>query len=295
MFFVSFFVSFFASFFLRYLLLLRLLHRDYAAAFRLAESVATDSHFDDATRLIWLHLAIANDDLHPDCLACRHKLALVTVDSAEQLPWDLTINQFRYSVRLGHISCECRMTKEEELQLLHSESMVFGSESPAYNRQIHTIYKTTIVKNRLTSLSAQAAAAHAATAAGVTNTNTNTGLVGVPNNGSNGSRTALARVWHPPRNLGTSWPYYQDNTVFGERYNEVLRVYDAEDLEGKLRDSADGALVQGGPMLTLIGFYVSWAAGSLKAEKDIEGLAPSIPFVKFLSVRADQYDDMNYL
>ena len=97
-----------------YLLLLRLLHRDYAAAFRLAESVASDSRFDPAARTIWQQLAIANQDQHPDCQACRQKLALVTIDSGEGTPWDLTINQSLLTVKLEHVSSECRVSREEE-------------------------------------------------------------------------------------------------------------------------------------------------------------------------------------
>ena len=72
-----------------YLLLLRLLHRNYAAAFRLAESVASDSSFPTPAKHIFSDLAIANSDYHPDCQACRTKLALVTIDSGEGTPWDL--------------------------------------------------------------------------------------------------------------------------------------------------------------------------------------------------------------
>ena len=94
-----------------YLLLLRLLHRDYASAFRLAESVASDSRFEPAAKHIWADLALANDDFHPDAQACRQKLALVTVDSGEGTPWDLTDNQSRLTVKLEHVSSECRVSR----------------------------------------------------------------------------------------------------------------------------------------------------------------------------------------
>jgi hypothetical protein len=57
-----------------YLLLLRLLHRDYDDAYRLADSVATDTAFSDEGLGIFRALANAGDDAHPDAHAVREKL-----------------------------------------------------------------------------------------------------------------------------------------------------------------------------------------------------------------------------
>lgn len=52
-----------------YLLLLRLLHRDYDDAYRLTDSVATDTAFSDEGLGIFKALSFANDDAHPDAHA----------------------------------------------------------------------------------------------------------------------------------------------------------------------------------------------------------------------------------
>ena len=57
-----------------YLLLLRLLHRDYAAAFRLAESVASDSAFDTAAR----HQRWQRPFWRAAQPQCRHKPPIVS-------------------------------------------------------------------------------------------------------------------------------------------------------------------------------------------------------------------------
>lgn len=74
-----------------YLLLLRLLHRDYAEAFRLADGIATDTKLNAEGQTIFAQLATACLDLHPDAHACRLKISVVTIDSGMSQPWDLTL------------------------------------------------------------------------------------------------------------------------------------------------------------------------------------------------------------
>ena len=251
-----------------YLLLLRLLHRNYSAAFRLAESIASDSSFENSARHMWTDLGIANNDFHPDCQACREKLALVTIDSGEGTPWDLTDNQSRLAVKSSHISCECRVSREEELQLLSSDRMVTAADNRFYRPQLHTLYRMAIVKNRLAALATIASRA-----------------------GSAGDActiaTARARCWAPPREPDSNWPNYQDNAVFGEKYNSVINIQSPEDLSTQLAESDDASGDLGGPMLTVLCFYVDWSEASLKQEARVREAAPAIPFVRFLSIRAD--------
>ena len=252
-----------------YLLLLRLLHRDYAAAFRLAESVASDSAFDTAARHIFSDLQIANRDMHPDCHACRVKLALVTIDSGEGTPWDLTDNQSRLTVKAEHVSVECRVSREEELQLLSSDRMVTAPDNRWYNPKIHTQYRMIIVKNRLAALATIASRQSPSARPG-------SGVV-----------MGRARCWMPQREPHSNWPTYQDNTVFGESHNEVVNVGSSEELSELLAESEDPSGDLGGPMLTVLCFYVDWSEVSLKQEAAIRDAAPSVPFVRFLAVRAD--------
>ena len=73
-----------------YLMLLRFLHRDYDAVFRLADSTATDTKFNDEGLSIFKAFSRTNSDRHPDAHACRLKISLVTIDSETESPWDLT-------------------------------------------------------------------------------------------------------------------------------------------------------------------------------------------------------------
>ena len=60
-----------------YLLLLRLLHRDYDDAFRLTDSIATDSKLSAEGVYIFDALKFAVDDAHPDAHAVRLKVLRV--------------------------------------------------------------------------------------------------------------------------------------------------------------------------------------------------------------------------
>jgi len=193
-----------------YLLLLRLYNRDYAAVFRLADSIATDTAFSLAGRTIFSAIAGANDDWHPDAHACRLKIAIVTVDSGVELPFDVTLQAARYAVKLSHVSAACRLSLEEELQLLDTEGLIaYETQSKGYNKHVHTPYVRSLVKNRQQAL---------------------TGLLG--------KKDAVA-CFAPPRVPLSNWPYYVDNTVFGETYSTVIEVKSIDDWEALLAGEAD--------------------------------------------------------
>jgi len=64
-----------------YLLLLRFLHRDYAAAFRLVNSIGTDAVFLDEEAMVFMDLKQCNGDRHPDAHAVRLAISHVMIDS----------------------------------------------------------------------------------------------------------------------------------------------------------------------------------------------------------------------
>jgi len=189
-----------------YLLLLRFLHRDYVNVFRLADSIATDTAFSQAGETIFHTLALANDDFHPDAHACRLKISLVTIDSGVSLPWDLTLQCARYINKLSHVSASCRISLEEELQLLETEDAIaYEVGSPAYRSGVHTPYVRAIFRNRQQALAGQL------------------------------SGKDKVSCYAPPRVPLTNWPYYVDNTVFGVVYEEMIEIKTAEEWEDVLR------------------------------------------------------------
>lgn len=197
-----------------YLLLLRFLNRDYTSVFRLADSIATDTAFSPAGQLIFHSLALANDDWHPDAHACRLKISLVTIDSGVKLPWDLTLQCARYIIKLSHVSASCRISLEEELQLLETEDAIaYEVTSPAYRALLHTPYVRALVRNRQQALS--------------------------------GSLNGKDKVscYAPPRTPLTNWPYYVDNTVFGVVYEEMTEIKNVEEFEDILKGQDDLAFV----------------------------------------------------
>ena len=94
-------------------------------------------------------LALCNSDRFPDAHVCRLKVSFVTIDSPVECPWDVTKEFHAYSVKLGHTSSSCRLSRSSELYLLRSAVTSFTDprftaiESPyteldvayAHNRQ----------------------------------------------------------------------------------------------------------------------------------------------------------------
>lgn len=190
-----------------YLMLLRFLHRDYEDVFRLADSVATDTELNVEGNIIFKAFARVLDDWHPDAHASRLKISLVTIDSGMPQPWNLTIECSRYIAKLDYVSSSCRVSQVEELQLLDSVYVATSKSSPAYIKEIHKEFDMALCYNRQHQLRALTRTAGEEDA----------GYTGVP-----------CRV--PPRTLTSNWPYYQDNTVFGETY---LQMKDITSVEGE--------------------------------------------------------------
>lgn len=246
-----------------FLLLLRLLNRDYNSAFRMCDSIATDSKFSPEGLKIFDALKFANDDMHPDAHAVRLKVSLVTMESGATVPWDLTNELASYISKLPHVSATCFICEQEELQLLSSESVVMDDQSPKYKPEVHDIYSMTLVKNRMHQL--RTILAH----------------------GGSGEAPCFA----PPRAPSSGWPWYQDNTVFGEQYNEAIDVKSVEDWATQINISAQNtlrtSLAPPGGWLTVVMIHVLWSAESMKLMPRYTELVPMYPFVTFLSVRAD--------
>jgi len=137
-----------------YLLLLRFLHRDYDAVFRLVDSIGTDTEFSQEEQHIFDTLGSANNDFHPDAHACRLKIALATIDSPVVCPWDLTKQMSNYVTKLAHVSTTCRLAHREEQQLL--EYCICDVSDARFDPRKYTIYEITLVKNRKLYLAALA-------------------------------------------------------------------------------------------------------------------------------------------
>ena len=219
-----------------YLMLLRFLHRDYDEVFRLADSIATDTSFNSEGNDIFQGFAQTNDDWHPDAHSCRLKISLVTIDSRMKSPWDLTIEAAQHIVKLDSISSSCRLAPEEELQLLESDFVVTSSDSPAYDEKVHDEYSMTLCFNRQHQLRAQME---------MSKYSVSTEAIVVP-----------CKVL--PRTLLTNWPYYQDNTVFGENYAQMVEITSVDEGESSWSqqvsggDQLDAPLMDGWSLLVFI-------------------------------------------
>ena len=248
-----------------YLLLLRFLHRDYEEVFRLSESVSTDTAYSKAGSSICSALAFCNDDWHPDAHACRIRISLVTIDADMDFPWDLTLQEARHVVKLPHVSANCRLSLEEELQLLETEDLiVYETGSTKYRKRMHTPYVRTLVKNRLCALRGF--------------------LADTPQE--------EVVCFAPPREPLSAWPYYTDNTVFGQKYNEMVEITSEEDFETNLETQVvDGQTVfNPNGDLSVACFHVLWKKKCVKAMTYVTELASTYPACTFLNVRADSLE-----
>jgi thiol-disulfide isomerase/thioredoxin len=252
-----------------YLMLLRFLHRDYDEVFRLADSIATDTSFNSEGNDIFQGFARTCDDWHPDAHSCRLKISLVTIDSGTVSPWDLTIESARHIVKLDSVTSSCRLAPEEELQLLESDFVVTSTDCPKYDEKMHDEYSMALCYNRKHQLRTQMDLR--------TNPTASEGIV-VP-----------CKV--PPRTLLTNWPYYQDNTVFGENYAQMVEIVSAD--EGELSwtnqvAGGDDLDAPPGGWLVIACFHTLWSSGCVKMMPGVTELVPLYQdMATFLTVRAD--------
>jgi len=132
------------------LLLTRFLSRNYEEVFRLAGTIGTDTELSDEERMTFQTLGRSNSDNHPDAHACRLKISYVTLDAPISCPWDLTRQCSRYITKLTHISLVCRLSLEDEYELL--QHCVCDSNDPRFynakGQPLYSLYEVTIVKNR---------------------------------------------------------------------------------------------------------------------------------------------------
>lgn len=225
-----------------YLMLLRFLHRDYAEVFRLADSIATDTVFNNEGLSIFQNFGAVNNDFHPDAHACRLKISLVTIDAGMTLPWELTLQSSYHILKLDSVSSFCRLSPREELQILESELIVTSPQSPKYNKDVHDEYCMAVVFNRLNYLTAQ-----------------------VHNLDRSKDMEVLCTI--PARSVGTNWPYYQDNTIFGERYEGLKEVTSIEGDNGAWKYEMMGGDEQDAPengWLVVAVFHTLWSQNCVR-------------------------------
>ena len=270
-----------------YLLLLRLLHRDYDKAFHMADSISTDARFSEEQRKIYHALSFANDDPHPDAHSVRLKVALVTMGCGEQMPWDLTRELAAYIQKSSHVSATCRISLEEELQLLSSSEVIIDESSPKFKPDVYSQYLLVLVKNRLHALRALLSPPGAS---GIRHP-----LAGIATSRKRREEVE-AQCFVPPRALSDGWPWYQDNSVFGEEYNQAVEIHGAQEWQTFLDD---GSLDKLAPVhlrqelappsgwLTVVMVHVLWSPCCIKLMPRYAELVPMHPSVTFLTLKGD--------
>ena len=123
-----------------YLLMLRLMNRDYAAAFLLADSIITDAAFSPEEAQIFRALGTILNDCHPSAHACRGKIALAVANSDVLCPWDTSIEVSKYISKIAHVATQTRLAPTEEQQLvdmaylLHKKKQVASKSQPNPHR-----------------------------------------------------------------------------------------------------------------------------------------------------------------
>ena len=163
-----------------------------------------------------------------------------------------------------------------------------SSDDPLYNFTIHDDYTMALCYNRKHALRAQLGqhpdvSADSATATALTivsevHMDVPEGHVAVP-----------CKV--PPRTLLTNWPYYQDNTVFGENYAQMVEITSATEGEHSWANemSGGGSLdAPPGGWLVVACFHTLWSANCVQIMPGVTELVPLYQdLATFLTVRAD--------
>ena len=134
-----------------YLLLLRLMHRSYDEAFRLANTIGTDVAFSEEENVIFSAFGQCNNDFHPDAHAVRLKIWSVMLDAPSMsLFFNPTRIFSRYITTLSHVSAVCRIEVDDEFRLV--EGCICSSEDARFydeeGKPLYTLHEVTIVKNR---------------------------------------------------------------------------------------------------------------------------------------------------
>jgi len=147
---------------------------------------------------------------------------LVTIDAGMKFPWDLTIECSRYAVKLDSVSSNCRLALEEELQLLETDFIVMNNSSKNYNATIHNEYCMSLCFNRQQVLRCELQvhkSSSSSSSLSSSEASCDTTII------QQQQQSHMISIRAPARALSTNWPYYQDNTIFGENYQQMREVY----------------------------------------------------------------------
>jgi hypothetical protein len=167
-----------------YLLVLRFLARNYEATFALADAIATDKSYNKAERCIFMYVAEALFDQHPDAVSCRLRIthSVSAVPKVKELiPWDTTTAMARLVLSRQSISAATRMLPRDLLQLLKLCCTSVTDDEFSVKKG-HTEYKCALVKNYQALLSAEM-----------------------------GEDMTLQL---PERSSGSGWPFYNNTLVY---------------------------------------------------------------------------------
>lgn len=101
-----------------YLILIRFLTRNYFEAFKLIETVFTDTDFDAEESWIFDQFERTMTDRHPEAHACRIKLSLAIMYSENVVKWDLGFELAEYFAKKPGVRAACRLRPQEEFSAL---------------------------------------------------------------------------------------------------------------------------------------------------------------------------------
>jgi thioredoxin 1 len=161
------------------------------------------------------------------------------------------------------VSSQCRLSPREELQILESEFVVTSTDAPKYKPEIHDEFSMAICFNRNHYLKARLL--------------TPREQVKVP-----------FRL--PARLITSNWPYYQDNTVFGEAYLGMREVVALEGNNSWKTEMMGGDEVDAPPKgwLVVAVFHTLWSASCIKIMPSVHELVPIYQdILNFVSVKSD--------
>ena len=102
-----------------YLAFVRMMSRNYKAAFSLFESCYVDTSFTAEEKWILNQFRRTKKDRFPDAIANRLKLSLAVMRSDYNAPWKIHKEFDSYLKKIQHVSSDCTLTVEEELDLIH--------------------------------------------------------------------------------------------------------------------------------------------------------------------------------
>jgi hypothetical protein len=101
-----------------YLVLSKFLKRKYTEAMKMCKSCFVDVPFSMEEQWIFSQLGKVMDDYHPDAHAIRLRLSLMVQHSTNKTPWEVHPEFEMYLQKLPHVSADCRLSHEDEAQLL---------------------------------------------------------------------------------------------------------------------------------------------------------------------------------